>query len=701
MDARTEGTPGGGSKLRLQVERVTSGGDTAAVNGRILLYIKKGRGRFCTGDRILFSSRLRKPRPFGLPGEIDQARRLAYQRVFETAFVLEPGEIVLLREGAGWRHDVDRVAASLGVFIMTEEPGPEGGVLKALLLGDRGDVPEELNDAYAGSGVNHILSISGFHVGIIFLSLFQLLWFAARRCEFLALRINLKELFLVATLPVLIFYLLLSGQAAATTRSVLMIVVAVAALCLKREIDPVNVIMLAACGILAAAPETFFDVSFQLSFLAIWGVVTMAPALASPFEKSRRAVRWLLLLIAASIAAILATLVPVAYYFQRLSLVGVLANLVIVPLLGYGAVVAGFASLPLSFVAPPAAGALLHIAAGLVKLSDRVIAKLAAVPVITAYAPSRFDILLACLALCAFTFVSTGVRRFFATVPLLLLLVFRAVPTAKGSAGGICIDFLSVGQGDAAVVQLPDGKRMLVDGGGNATDGDARVGARLLVPALRALGVNRLDYLVLSHEHPDHLQGVLHLAANFNVGEFWETGVPSNSPEYLQLKWVLTARAVPVRVVNGTVSPFVVGGGMVEPLWPLEPEQRSRDANADSMVFRLSYGGSSVLFTGDLGGEEEEVLLKRGAPVRCSILKVAHHGSRYSTGEAFLRAAGPQAAVISAGLGNTFHLPAPSTVARLEKRGIRVYRTDRDGTVRAEWGAGGKPAMTTPWGHFN
>ena len=702
VDQRPEGMAVGGGRLflrELYLHRETGG---AFVAGRLLLRVKEGRAPLCTGDRILFSSKIRLPRLLGLPGEGDYPRQLAYQGVFATAFVKDPGELVLLSSGSGWRHDMDLLAAALGRFIMRSSPGTEGGVLKALLIGDSADVPVDLNDAYARSGVNHILSISGFHVGIIFLCVFQALFLAARCCERLALRLNLRRALLLAVLPVVVFYLFLSGAQAATLRSVLMIAAVVLALYVKRELDPVNCIMLAAGAILFTAPETLFNLSFQLSFLAIWGLVVLAPPLSAPFMKVKGAAGWFLLLLAASAAAILATLVPVAYYFQRVSFIGLLANLVIVPFMGYGAVVAGFASLPLSFFAPAPAALLLQLAAYLVRLSDTVIIYLARAPVWTSYCPSRFDLLLAVLLLAAVTFVRS--RKAAGALALLLLfaLVLRAIPGPGQETGALRVTFLSVGQGDAALVRLPDGKLMLVDGGGNHGDDEMRVGRRLLAPALHAMGVERIDYLVLSHEHPDHLQGVLWVAANLQVGEFWESGVTSGVREYQELKWVLAARGVPVHCLSAANPAFTAGGAQVEPLWPLAPgTEFTGDANDTSLVFRLRFGKGAVLFTGDLGSEQEEELLARGAPLDCTLLKVGHHGSRYSSSEAFLAAVHPKAAVISAGFANSFHLPAPSTVVHLQHRGIRVYRTDLDGSVQAVCQPDGTWLMSTPWGHFN
>jgi competence protein ComEC len=701
LDERPEPLASGGSRLFLRVERLYREEGETPVSGRLLVNVKQGRARFFTGDRVLLSSKLRQPRNYGLPGEIDYVRRLAYRSVFATAFVKDADELVLLRAGSGWHRQVDRLALRLGEFVTAQAPGVEGGVLKALLLGDKGDVPEQLNDAYALSGVNHILSISGFHVGIIFLCVFQLLLLLARRSEFLALHLNLRKTLLLAALPVVVFYLFLSGTAPATVRSVLMIAAFMLALQLKRELDPVNTVILAACAILFASPETLFDVSFQLSFLAIWGLVVLAPPLAAPCRRLWGPLRWLLLLVAASAAAILATLVPVAYYFHRVAFVGLVANLAVVPLMGYGAVVAGFASLPLSFLAPAPAAGLLHLAAYLVRLSDRAILFLSRAPVWNGYAPDRVDLLLATLILCGATFPKTKPLRLMLALFLASVLALRAVPTGSGEPGSLDLFFLSVGQGDATLVRLPEGKWLMVDGGGRAGDNEERIGERLLVPALNRLGVRRIDYLVLSHEHPDHLQGVLYLAECYDIGEFWESGVASGSPEYLRLKWVLATRGIPSRRLDPARPRFAVAGAVVEPLWPeLSAPADAEDANDNSLVFRLVSGKSSVLFTGDLGERSEEELLSLRPVPKATILKVGHHGSRYGSSDPFLKAVSPEVAVISAGYRNPFRLPAPDTVARLQAHGIRVYRTDLEGTVEAHCTPGGVVTVGTPFGAF-
>jgi competence protein ComEC len=201
------------------------------------------------------------------------------------------------------------------------------------------------------------------------------------------------------------------------------------------------------------------------------------------------------------------------------------------------------------------------------------------------------------------------------------------------------------------------------------------------------MGIDRLDYMVLTHPHPDHMQGLHYVAANFTVGEFWEGGSYPESREYLELMEILRKRRVPVRRISATSAPIEVGGVRIEPLAPFPrsltaPPVDFYEMNDESLVFRLKVEDFAVLLTGDIGSNIEEHLAAHPELLRCTVLKVPHHGSRYSSSMAFLKAAAPQIAVVSAGYGNSFHLPAQETLDRLQRLGIRLYRTDLDGTIQ-------------------
>ena len=682
----------GGCRMQITTEKICRRDGYIPVTGKLLLFIAEGRTPLVTGDRVRFSSRLSRPRNNLIPGAYDYVRHLSLQGIHTVGFVEKQEDVILMLQGvsqpvAGW---LDHLAARAGSFISSVAPPVEAAVLRALLLGEQGGVSPELTDAYARSGVSHILSISGFHMGIISLVVFQLLYRAVSRVPFLLLHCNARRSILLLTLPVMIFYLFLCGSAPATLRSVIMLGAFILALALERETDSVDSLLLAAFLILLLTPGALFDISFQLSFLALWGLLVLTPWFMTPFASVGKPVlRKALYFAMASAAATVATAIPVAHYFHKVSFTGLLANFLIVPLLGYGAVVLGFLSLPFIPSVPVVAEWLLMVATFLVWLSNGIIDFFARIPVATFLQPRWPSLGLFFLFAVVFTF-TRGARIRAVGCSLCLVSLAGSLIGFPVHRDRLQITFFSIGQGESTLVRFPNGKTMLIDGGGLPSWGNGRrsvkdVGERLLAPALWYQGIRRIDILVLTHPHPDHLQGLLYIAANFPVGELWEGVAPGEGEEYHQFKRILAEKGVPVRQIGPGDQAVQVGEArIVFPGLPApEPGSSKSDENVNdqSLVFRLALNSFSVLFTGDIGTDAEERLLTASEDLHCTILKVPHHGSRHSSSPAFLAATSPQEAVISAGYKNVFHLPAAETLQRLKKCGARVWRTDEDGTI--------------------
>ncbi len=694
-----------GGRLTVQLDRVFLSGRLVPVGGRVLVTIGSGMPACTTGDRVRFMARLKEPRPYGLPGEFDYRRFLALRGIVVTAFVAEGKDIVLLEAAArpSLERRIDLLADRIGKGIDGALPQPEAGILRALLIGDMGKVPQGIKDAYSRTGVNHILSISGFHVGIVALMLVQLLFAVCRLIPFLLLHGWVRRGLGVTVLPVILFYLLLSGSAPATVRSVVMLAAYGLALLLERETDPINALLLAALVILGLEPAALFDLSFQFSFLALWGIIVLTPLFMRPWSGPGKGVCYRLLqLLMASAAATLATLLPVAYYFHQASATGLLSNFFIVPLMGYGAVLAGFVALPLLVAYPPLALPFLHLAGFMIHLSNWFIGYLDRLPLLPRFAPDRWQLGLFFLAMVAVTFIKRPGWRIGTTGGLLAAILAAALLPGIRPVGVFSMMFLSVGQGESTLLTFPDGKTMLIDGGGSFRNDSYDVGERLVAPALWELGVRNIDYLVLSHPHPDHLNGLLFIARHFHISEFWEGESVGADERYLALKQLLGERGVRCRVKNSTDSPTNIGGVRVEALSSAGTTAGARDLNDASLILRFTEGPFSLLMTGDAGQEVQRRLLAKPGQVRCSVLKVPHHGSRLTNDPDFFTAAAPQVAVVSVGYDNRFRFPAPETVANLQQSGAAVYRTDLHGTIMIEHrGQEAGFRISMPYGHFN
>lgn len=674
-----------GQRFELQVERIYRNNELFLAKTTVLVTIDQGEGSWLPGDRIRFSSKLKVPRLLGLPGEFDYPRYLALRGIAATAWVKDAESVVLMRGAAKpslfrW---IDQLAVHSHQFVKQTLSDPDQrGVVLALATGAQQEVSACITAAYSRAGVSHILSVSGFHVGVVTLVWISLLRWLLLRWEWLALRIDLRRAVMLSALPLMLFYLIFTGGAPATARSVLMLAALVLAVWSEREVDILDVLLLAAFLLLLTDPALLFDLSFQLSFLALWGLVVLTPSLMSPFERFIKH-GWqhsLLLFCSASLATVLATLLPVLAAFHQASFTGILANLVVVPLLGYGATVLSTVAIPLIFMLPDVAAVLLQLAGWLVQLSNLFVVWIAGLPILHSFCVGPFDLLVLAVLLVLFSFVRSIRFRVLISLVLLAVLTVQHFSSVQADDGKLRLMFLSVGQGDALLIKLPDGRTLLVDGGGYLFESSRDFGERYLVPALHSLKVSRIDFMVLTHPHPDHLGGLPAVAEQFQIGEFWQTAALGEGHDYQRLITALHRQQTRLRVLKQGDCPLLAGTLVCTVLSPLEQNRSGPVENDASLVLHLQHDSFSALFMGDAGFAVEDQLAKYGLG-EITVLKVGHHGSKSASGEHFLGKIRPKVAVVSAGAGNSFGLPAPETLERIRQQGARVYRTDLQGSV--------------------
>lgn len=670
-----------GDRLRavIAVEALRTGEGERPARGRVMIGLRPAGEALRYGDLIRVTGRLVRPLPPGNPGEFSYRDNLAAQGIRATLMLRRGDAVRVLARGRG--HPVlagiyairDRVARVFTAAL----PGARGALLLSLLLGDDGGLGQATTDAFARAGLLHVLVVSGTQVALV---MGMVVWLAR------LLRAPPLPAALASALAVVVFALL-TGWAPSVARAAIMGVIGASALAGGRVYDVAAALAVAALGLLASSPFLLYDVGFQLSFTATWALIYVAPALRPHL---RRLPGPAASLVAVSVAAQVAVMPVLAYHFQQVSVASFAANLIVVPLVGL-LVPAGFAAAALALVLPPAAALALAPLGPLLDLIGLLARFFAGLPGASiAVFPPSLPLVAACyLVLAGVVEMLRGrwqPRRSAAwagTLAVLAILVWGRV--LAGGAGLLEVTVLDVGQGDAILLRSPSGQTLLIDGGGEMEGrvSGYDVGARRVVPALRHLGVRRLDVVILSHPHEDHAGGLAAVLQNFRVGLVLDSGLAHPSPGYARLRELAAARGVSIRQARRGMRLDLGDGVTAAVLLPEEPliTGSGSDPNLNSVVVRVTYHRVGALFTGDMEALNESQLLALGDDLRSTILKVAHHGSSTGTTEAFVDAVRPAVAVISVGAVNPFGHPHRSTLDVLEEWGAAVYRTDRDGAV--------------------
>ena len=696
------------------------------------------------GDRVEALARARTPRNFLNPGAFDARAHLAGEGVDLTASLRSTELLRKVEESPpGVRHRLARVRGTLlerldAMFAARPE---HAAVLRGMLLGDRSFVDHDLSEKFRRTSVYHVLVVSGMHVVALAVFVF---WVGKR------LRMPRWSV-VVMTLAALAAFVAVVEDQPPILRAALTAAIALLATLLFRRVELLNTIALAAWLILLFRPSAVADPSFQLSFFAaaMIGALALpwmecssgpyrralehltdaardpahAPKVAqfrldlrdaaawlaarlplSP-ERAARAGRaalagtagtmfrlWEVVLVSAAIQLGMQPLM--ALYFHQVSLAGLGANIP-ASLLSVAIVPLGFVAMALAAIwgalgdlAGTAVGGLVTALLMAVDWFSRMEWSTWRVP-----GPPRWLLASHAAALVLLAASLRGQRRLWtwcsvgALAATGLLVAWHPFPAAL-ERGKLEITTLDVGQGDAIFAAFPDGRTLLMDGGGlfGATRaGGFRtgldIGEQVVSPYLWSRRIRRLDVVALSHAHQDHLEGLQAVLENFRVGELW-VGRDVASPAYRAL--LETAARRGVRVVHRQRGDWFTWGEVRGALlWPESAggATAATARNNDSLVLRLDFAGTSALLAGDIERDVEKELVTRGDALDVDFLKVPHHGSRSSTTEGFLMAVTPQAAAISLSGSNPFGHPHPEVLQRLAAAGARALRTDRDGAV--------------------
>ena len=661
--------------LDLEVEAVGRGVGRLTASGVVRVTVRRPRRRWMLGDRLEIPAMLRRPRNFANPGSFDWVGHLARRGVYATAFASDARTVIRLPGHAhGVRVALERWRVRVALAITRAVPSAEGAVLRALVVGDETAVGPGLRDAFTRAGVVHVLSVSGLHIGLVAAAAFAVARWLLARSERLLLRADVGRLAAALSLPPVVVYAGLAGFGVATLRSALMAAAVVVAVFLGRRADVLRTLALAALVLALASPGAPLEIGFQLSFVSVLAIVVGMRRWGAGGSRWRQA-------LLVSPCALLGTAPLTAFHFHQVSLVGVVANPVTVPIFGSAVVVPGLAGAVLQPFSPGLAD-LLFRAAGFVLRPGLWLVRAFARPAWAAVdvpTPNLFELAVLYAFVSGLLFLSHPAGRAVVALAVVVLLGDAAWwMHARFARTALRVTFLDVGQGDAIVAELPGGAVLVVDAGG-FPGGEFDTGEAIVSPFLLARKIRRIDALAMTHAHPDHSGGLAHLLARHGPHEFWWTGVPGEGIEWRRLRAALARTDAIVRVVAaGDPLPGMPDVAVLHP----PPDAGHTSLNDSSLTLRL--GRTGVLLTGDIERRAEAELLHAPGELRAAVLKVPHHGSRTSSTPGFVATVAPQIAVVSVGADNRYGLPSRDVLARYRTAGICILRTDECGAITVE-----------------
>ncbi len=760
IDSRPMGSEGR-RKFYLRSQYLDSGGKRIAVTGKIRVTAVGNEPQLYRGERVLLNSRLRSIRNFNNPGGFDYRRYMSFQNVWATAYVSAERIRHLEKPSRDDRSRMmDVFRARISRIIEDSGEGPSIGVLKALVVGDRSAISRPLRDAFNRAGVGHLLAISGLHIGIVAsVAFFCFKWLLAYLTPLVWTARTRKGAALLSLLPV-VLYGIVAGFSPSTQRAVIMVCIFLMTFLFEREHDLSNTLALAALVILTIFPPSLFSISFQLSFMAVWSIIFGLNRLQryrrvpDPADQSAFVfkLKWRLVsFFFVSLFAIGGTLPLTMYYFNQISVVGIFANFIIVPLVGFIVVPVGLVAAFLSPISMMGALWCFKVCHAVLRPALATIEFLAGIPfaALKTITPSVLEI--ACYYLLVWAFLRwlipdqsasdslrlslqsghrdphesctkvaggrlnrlpgaiqkiaarfavclhgedrDGIRRkLSAAIAVLVILVLL------GDAGywyyrrfgrqDLRITVIDVGSGNAALLELPGGHTMLIDGGGFSDNSVFDIGGRVLAPLLWRQKIRTVDTLILTHPNSDHLNGLLYIAEHFNVGRIWTNGETRDTVGYCSLMDIIAAKNIQFPGFGSLPVRGMIHGVGFSILYPqidfIEKKTRDkwRNSNNNSLVIRISFGAVSFLFPGDImAAAERELTQMTNSQLDSTVLMAPHHGSRTSSTDVFLDAVNPQICVISCGWKSHYKFPHPEVLQRYERRGYRTYRTDSHGAV--------------------
>lgn len=608
------------------------------------------------------------------PGEFNARQYYACEHMY---YSVKKGEVLKKgKEGNAYQTLLLRIREHLN-GVLEDAAGEAAPVFAAMVLGEKGELPKETKMLYQMAGIIHILAISGLHISLLGMGLYELLkktglgiWSAG-----------------FLSLAVMIFYGEMTGGSVSAMRAVSMFLIATGAKILGRIYDMMTALSVSAMILLLESPAYLYNTGFLLSFGAVLGVGAVLPV----FLKFSGIKNKILKSLMGSVCVQLTTLPVMLWFYGEVSIIGIFLNLLVLPTVGIVLISGVFTAL-IGCISPGLA-VCVSLPGRLVLFAYDKLCSLGASLLFCTWTPGQpkiwqaviYYILLFSVTGAAGFLIKKEVKNrrklYLAKSGLVVSLAAALFVLSQRDRLHMEITCLDIGQGDAIAAQLPTGEVFLVDGG---SSNKKNIGQYQILPFLKNQGISYVDAVFISHTDEDHISGVREILEymekgliSLKIGNLILPGISEKTEARRELEALAKKVGIQVMTANRG-DDFRIGDGRISVLSP-EKGASGEDVNEDAVVFLLSYKNFRGLFTGDVGEETEKKLLSVLSDV--DFLKVGHHGSGYSSTQAFLDKIKPEVSVISCSESNTYGHPSPETIKRLEKSGSRVEYTMKSGAV--------------------
>ncbi|MCW8811292.1 MAG: DNA internalization-related competence protein ComEC/Rec2 [Ignavibacteriaceae bacterium] len=607
------------------------------------------------------------------PGEFDYDAYLKSKGILGILSINDTSSIKVINQHTDFfKNLIHQTRKKIDWQIKKYQSPETASLLRGLLLADRGEINYQTKQQFTNSGVVHVLAVSGLHVGyiiLIFLFLFG--------------RFNL---FLRSILTVvgLLCFMFITGIPPSVFRATVMAIVIIVAYLSNRSTNLFNSISIAALIILIINPNEIYNPGFQLSFAAVLSIALVYPFLEkhiTSWNIQSKILKFFIVLAGVSLSAQIGTLPFTLMYFNKFSIIALFTNLIVIPTIGF-IIATAVVTLALSSFLPVIAiyfatanDLITKWTLSLIKFSGEL-----SFSHVNIYDYTLTDLILFYLMLAILLYYLPRFKNRIVKVALFGLVAANVILYSSIDSinllpeNYLSVFMIDVGQGDSFLIRFPNGKTALVDAGNTTIAFDN--GERVIIPLLKYLGIEKINYGLVSHIDADHYGGFVALVLDGLIGEIYKPTLDTSLSKDKRFEEFLVERKIPVKYYSE--SKMEIGNAALYFLYDSKIDNIAGEStNNHSGIFKLVYGETSFLFTGDVEKNIEKIYAEKYKKFLDSdVLKAGHHGSKTSSSDVFLNYVTPKYSLISAGFKNKFGHPASEVMQRLEKYGSTIYRTD-------------------------